>query len=108
MLFNKNIGENLLNKKICSAIESKRIITFMYDRGLRKVEPYCYGVSAKVKEFLRAFQISGYSSSGISKGWKLFSVAKISNLKVLDEVFQKIRSEYNPNDSVMTRIFCRV
>lgn len=80
----------------------------MYNRHSRKVEPYCYGVSTKGKELLRAFQISGGSSSNISKGWKLFSVTEISNLKVLDGIFQKIRYGYNPKDSAMSRIYCKI
>ena len=97
-----------MNKDICSAIKTKRIITFYYDGGLRRIEPYCHGVTKKGNEVLRAFQISGYSRSGSPIGWKLFSVSKISNLKILDETFHSIRRDYNPNDSVMSRIFCRV
>jgi len=97
-----------MNQNICSAIRDKRIITFYYDGGLRKNEPYCHGVTKKGNEVLRAFQISGYSRSGNPIGWKLFSVSKISNLKILDETFQSNRRDYNPNDHAMSRIFCRI
>ena len=97
-----------MNQDICSAIQTKRIIAFNYDGGLRKIEPYCHGVTKKGNEVLRAFQISGYSSSGNPIGWKLFSVSKISNLKILDEIFQSKRRDYNPNDPAMSRIFCRI
>ena len=97
-----------MNQKICSAIRGKKIIAFYYDGGLRRIEPYCYGVTKKNNEVLRAFQISGYSRSRKPIGWKLFSVSKISNLKILDETFQSIRREYNPKDPVMSRIFCRI
>ena len=97
-----------MNQNICFAIQAKRIIAFYYDGGLRKIEPYCHGVAKKDNEVLRAFQISGYSRSGSQIGLKLFSVSKISNLKILDEIFQSIKHDYNPNDPVMSRIFCRV
>lgn len=78
-----------MNKKICLAIKSRNIVVFNYNSGSRKLEPYCYGLSKKGKELLRAYQISGYSSSGKSEGWKLFNISKISNLKILNEIFQK-------------------
>jgi len=56
----------------------------------------------------RAFQISGFSRSRNPKGWKLFSLSKISNLKISDETFQGNRRDYNRNDPAMSRIFCRV
>ena len=99
---------NLLNKKICLAIESRNIIVFNYEGGSRKIEPYCHGLSKNRKELLRAYQISGYSSSGKLEGWKLFYISKISNLRILDKKFQKVRPKYNPNDSAMSKIYCRV
>lgn len=57
-----------MNKKICLAIESRNIVVFNYNSGSRKLEPYCYGLSKKGKELLKAYQISGYSSSGKSEG----------------------------------------
>lgn len=40
--------------------------------------------------------------------WKLFTVDKISNLKVNDKSFLANREFYNPNDPVFTTIFARV
>ena len=97
-----------MNQNICFAIQAKRIIAFNYDGGLRKIEPYCYGLTKKGNEVLRAFQISGSSRSGNPIGWKLFTLSKISNLKILDETFHSIRRDYNPNDSVMSKIFCKI
>lgn len=97
-----------MNQKICSAIRTKRIISLYYDGGFRSFEPYCHGRTKKGNEVLRAFQISGYSRSGKQKGWKLLSVSKISNLKILDETFQGNRREYNPKDPAMSSIFCRI
>ena len=97
-----------MNQKICSAIKARNIIIFYYDGGLRRIEPYCHGLSKKGKELLRAFQISGYSRSKNPIGWKLFSISKISNLKILKDTFHHVRHEYNPKDSAMSRIFCKV
>jgi len=50
-----------MNKNICSAIKTKRIIIFNYNEMLRRIEPYWHGVTKKGNEVLRAFQISGCS-----------------------------------------------
>jgi len=93
---------------ISSAIESRRMLSFNYDGGQRFVEPYCYGRNYKGTELLRAYQIRGFSRSGISRGWKLFYVNKISTLRIDHKTFNGIRPKYNPNDSAMEIIYCRV
>ena len=86
-----------MNQNICSAIRDKKIIAFYYDGGLRNIEPYCYGVTKNGSEILRAFQISGFSRSRNPKGWKLFSLSKISNLKILDEKLSVKHYLLDPN-----------
>ncbi|MGQ4876126.1 MAG: hypothetical protein ACP6IY_18830 [Promethearchaeia archaeon] len=98
----------MAKNKICIAIQSRKLLSFSYDGGIREVEPYCYGITKKGKEMLRAYQVDGYSKSGNRQGWKLFDVSKIFRLEIIDKTFINIRPEYNPNDSVMIRIFCRI
>jgi hypothetical protein len=50
-----------MNEIICNAIESNRIREFYYNAGYRTAEQYCYGISRKGNELLRAFQTGGYS-----------------------------------------------
>ena len=97
-----------MNLMICSAISSRKVIRFYYNGGSRTVEPFCYGVGKTANELLRAYQTRGYSESGISIGWKLFQVSKISSLGIVDTHFARNRPKYNPNDSAMTNIYCRV
>ncbi|MHA1315077.1 MAG: hypothetical protein ACTSSI_10155 [Candidatus Helarchaeota archaeon] len=97
-----------MNQRICSAILSRKIIRFFYKGGIRLVEPYCYGISTRGNEVLRAYQISGYSESGENVGWKLFKVSDISDFSITDGEFSKIRPKYKPNDSAMTKIFCNI
>jgi hypothetical protein len=93
---------------ICTAISSKKIISFYYNGGFRTLEPFCYGVSPAGIEVLRAYQTGGYSKSGNHAGWKLFRVSEISNLKITDERFEDIRPGYNPKDPIIKRIYCCV
>lgn len=97
-----------MNKDICIAIELKKIIEFYYNGGKRTVEPFCYGISRKGNELLRAFQTGGYSESGDPVHWKLFSVKKMSNITITDEEFSGNRPEYKPDDSAMEDIYCNI
>ena len=93
------------NKEIiCSAIKSKELIQFNYDKGTRLVEPYCFGLSKNDKEILRAYQIKGSSKSGHPEGWKLFNSSKIEDLKINNELFA-IGHHYG-NEPTIKTIYC--
>lgn len=95
---------------ICEAIRKRVRLEFSYDGKLRVVEPYCHGWGDKGEEKLRAHQVRGGSSQG-GKGFgfgKLWSVEKIVGPRLLDEPFKPNDPNYNPNDSAMTRIHCRI
>ncbi|UCC95940.1 MAG: hypothetical protein JSW40_04115 [Candidatus Omnitrophota bacterium] len=95
-----------MKNEICQAIHEKKIVTFSYDGGTRTIEPHCYGISKSGNELLRAYQTGGYSESGKSVGWKLFSVNKISKFEVSTDTFNDSRPQYNPNDKAMSTIYC--
>ena len=98
-----------MNAVLCTAIRSRRIVTFYYDGGRRSVEPYCYGASGAGHELLRGYQTAGYSRSGAPHGWKMFRVADLSGLAITDEVFAINRPEYDADrEEKMATIFCRV
>jgi len=93
---------------LCNAINSHLVLTFYYNGAHRKVEPFCYGRSSAGKDVLRGYQTSGDSESGNPLGWRLFDVSKISSMTVTEENFAGTRPGYNPNDSAMVQIYCRV
>ena len=98
-----------MKKVICSAIESRGVIRFYYKGGTRLVEPFCYGLHKSTgNEVLRGYQIGGYSVSGEPVGWRLYQLNKITNLVITDKIFSGIREHYNPNDSTMKTIICRI
>ncbi len=93
---------------ICTSISKKQLLRINYDnRGEREIEPYCLGYNKKRNILLRAYQIIGDSDSGESDGWKLFDLKKISNILQLPVVFA-VRPQYNPNDSEMDLIICKI
>jgi hypothetical protein len=93
---------------ICEAIRGRSLLEFQY-RGLhRVVAPYCHGISTRGVEALRAVQIRGSSRSGGYGFGKLWSVAEIAKPRLSSEAFVPDDPGYNPDDSGMARIHCRV
>lgn len=95
-----------MNTEIIKAIKSKKLIEFDYDGESRTVEPHCYGLTNKGNEVIRAFQIDGYSSSGVM-GWKLYDISKADRINVLDLSFD-VREGYKKGDKGMSRIYCEL
>jgi hypothetical protein len=96
---------------ICQAIQQRQLLEFDYKGKRRVVAPYCHGFSSKDSEVLRAIQVRGESSSGPGGGLgfgKLWTVAEMVGARVLDEPFTPDDPNYNPDDTAMARICCRV
>jgi len=92
---------------ICQAIHERHRVEFAYCDRLRIVEPYSYGIDAGGAPVLRAFQIAGESDSGVP-AWKLFRVREMTDLRVLDEIFDEPHSGYMRNDPSMSKIYCEI
>jgi len=98
-----------MRRDICTAIDSKKVLSFYYNGGTRFVESFCYGIHRSTgNEVLRGYQIGGYSESEESVGWKLFRVDEISKLTITGKDFKGVREHYNPNDRIMKKIICRI
>jgi|SRR5258707_8532098 hypothetical protein len=93
---------------ICEAIRKRALLEFLYHNRQRVVAPYCCGVSGRGSDVMRAVQVRGVSSSGGLGFGKLWTVAEIAQLRVLDEMFTPDDPDYNPQDRAMTRIYCRI
>ena len=93
---------------ICEAIRKRRLLEFEYHGKLRVVAPYCHGVSTRGTEVLRAIQVSGGSSSGSLGVGKLWAIAEMVAPRMLDVPFMANDPNYEPDDSAMKQIHCRV
>ena len=93
---------------ICQAIQQRRKLVFDYNGLRRIVAPYCCGISTRDTEVLRAIQIGGSSSSRGYGFGKLWTVSEMSGLELSEEHFEPNDPNYNPNDSAMKRITCRI
>lgn len=96
-----------MNGPICVAIRTRHLLEFDYDGRPRLVEPYCHGLS-RTGEALRGIQVGGQSrSTGFGFG-KLWLVSRMKNIRVIDRLFSVDDPNYNPDDSAMLSIHCRV
>ncbi len=94
-----------MERIITEAIENCKLIEFNYKDEVRVVEPYTFGVSTKSNDILRGYQVEGGSTSSDDLGWRLFTVAKIENINILERNFEPTQDGYNPNDSAMVEIY---
>ncbi len=100
----------VLNFTICNAIRTRRLLTFAYGGRQRVVAPYCYGITSTGAETLRAIQVGGdspSSSRGAAFG-KLWTVAKMEGLTLTSQSFEPSDPNYNPHDTALIQIHCRV
>lgn len=103
-------------QSIQDAIGKRQKIIIYYDgdepggRGLREIEPVCFGYSKADNPVLRAWDYQGASHTAYKgeqplPGWRLFRVDKILSFKPTNEKFNTPRPNYNPNgDKSMVRV----
>lgn len=97
-----------MNDTICKAISQRRLLQFNYGGSLRVVAPYCHGISHAENESLRAIQVRGDGSRPKGASGKMWTVTKMSNVTLMDERFEPDDPNYNPDDSAMKIIHCRI
>ena len=101
---------------ITNAIKNKQTIVIYYDgdepggRGLREIEPVCFGYSKRNNPVLRAWDMEGSSHTAYIgdqplPGWRLFRVDKILSFKPTGENFESSKPGYNTSgDKSMNRV----
>lgn len=93
---------------ICQAIRSRCLLEFDYDGRHRVVQPYCHGRNKRGREALRAIQIGGDSRSGGLGFGKLWLVDKMQAVRATDRPFAPDDPDYNPEDSAVVEVHCRI
>jgi predicted DNA-binding transcriptional regulator YafY len=101
---------------IVDAIKKRKKIVIYYDgdepggRGLREIEPVCFGYSKADNPIIRAWDMEGSSHTDYMgeqplPGWRIFRVDKILSFKPTGEDFNEMRPGYNPKgDKSMNRV----
>lgn len=85
------------------AIRDKRPLCFVYHGSLRVVEPQCHGRGHRGTELLRGRQLNGGEPTE-----RLFDVAQIADLTMLEGRFDGPGEHYRRHDSAMAEIFCQL
>jgi predicted DNA-binding transcriptional regulator YafY len=104
---------------VVNAIKQKQKVIINYDgdepggKGIREIEPVCFGVSKAGNKVVRAWDDEGASHTGYIgekplPGWRLFRLDKILSFKPTGENFTEIRPNFNPNGdkSMISIIIC--
>ena len=101
---------------IVDAIKKKRRVIVYYDgdepggKGLRIIEPVCFGYSKANNTGLRAWDLEGashrsYKGKKPLPSWRLYRDDRVIALKPTMEKFNVPRPNYNPNgDKSMSRV----
>lgn len=89
---------------IVSAIRDRTVLDFFYNGQPRIVEPQTYGISRAGGPILRGYQRGRGSSSGYTKGLRLFEVRKMSKVRLTSDRFAQAHPEHNPDDSAMSKV----
>jgi hypothetical protein len=97
-----------MNVVICDAIRTKRLLRFVYDGYERVIEPHIYGVSTAGHEAVRGYLVRGWSGSDASPGWRMYLLDRMEGVAALTDSFSAPRTEYNPVDPQMERVYCRL
>jgi hypothetical protein len=96
------------SRLICEAIAARTLLEFGYDGHRRIVAPYLHGAGRRNVDLLRGVQVGGSSRSGQFGVGKLWTVAKMVDVRPTGETFVPDDPSYNPVDLAMIRIHCRV
>lgn len=99
--------------KIMGAINNKNVCRIYYEgdttniKGLRVIEPVCFGLSKRNNPVIRAWQRLGVSDTPDNiPGWRLFRLDRIKTFVTLDERFNEMRTNFNQNgDKDMIKIY---
>lgn len=101
---------------VVDAIKNKDKVIIYYDgdepggKGLREIEPVCFGYSKADNPVLRAWDKEGASHTAYKgeqplPGWRLFRLDKITSFKKTGEKFNEPKPGYNPDgDKTMSRV----
>jgi predicted DNA-binding transcriptional regulator YafY len=114
--FRSLIVEEATTDVIIDAIRNKKVLVIYYSgdepggRGLRYIEPVCFGYSKKNNPVLRAWDMEGASHRAVLgekplPSWRFFKIDKIDSIQPTGENFDTIRPNYNPNgDKSMIKV----
>src|SRR5262245_45441934 len=87
--------------------QAKGVALVIYEGQLRIVEPQILGRNLKGHMVLSAWQVGGYSESGVRLPWRDYRVVKLSKVTIQNETFNGPRPGYvKGGGKKFSRVFC--
>ena len=96
-----------IDEQLRFAVTNKRLVKLSYGGSLRAVEPHDYGVQKGAVRLL-GYQQQSFGPKKSEPGWRLFDVAKITDLAVLETTFKGSRGASHQNHYVWDIVYARV
>ena len=96
-----------MDELLYRAISERRLIAFSLDQHPRVAEPHDFGVIDGEKK-LFFYQVGGASRSGRPLGWRWAVVARISELRILDDRFPGPRATPSGRHQRWDRLYASV
>ena len=97
-----------IDARIREAIAGKHVLEVRYKGQVRVVEPHDYGVQKGVGRLLVYQLRATVGSGGHAIGWRLFDVARIESLTVLDTRFKGSRRAAHQEHHTWDVLYARV
>src|SRR5450432_3078633 len=77
---------------VLQALEERRILRIMcLSGGMRMIQPHAILRKPDGTEQLEAFQVQGFTESGLEHGWKTFDLSRLQHVELGDERFEPRR-----------------
>jgi predicted DNA-binding transcriptional regulator YafY len=77
---------------VLQALEERRVLRIVYATGgMRMIQPHAILRKPDGVEQLEAFQVQGYSESGLEHGWKNFELSRLQQVELGEERFEPRR-----------------
>jgi hypothetical protein len=77
---------------VLQALEERRILRIVYGGGgSRMIQPHAILRKPDGTEQLEAFQVQGFSESGVEHGWKNFDLTRVQQAELGEERFEPRR-----------------
>jgi hypothetical protein len=100
-------GSPDIERTLCRAIETRRLVAFVLQGFPRRAEPHDLGIVHGVKK-LFFYQAGGRSRSGRPFGWRWAALRDIRDLQVLDEQFDGPRDAHTAHRVQWDRLIASV
>jgi hypothetical protein len=98
----------MLINTACQALRAGKVLELRYDGFSRSIEVHACGYTKQGHPVLRGWQVSGGSTSGERRGWKLMRLDEATAVSISDVPSEAPRKGFKTGDPAIERIVCEV